>query len=114
LFLLLGITAMSDKDQQQLERELDKIEEKLPDVATGWLAWLRRPSHRLVRIPVGIILVIGSVFSILPVLGLWMMPLGLMLLAIDVPFLQRPVTKMLQWIERTWSRLRNRWKGRRR
>ena len=97
---------MSEKDRQQLKQQLDKIEDKLPDVATGWLEWLRKPSHRLVRIPVGIILVIGSVFSILPVLGLWMLPVGLMLLAIDVPFLQRPTVALLRWIERAWSALR--------
>ena len=99
---------MSEKDRQQLERQLDKIEDQLPDVATGWLSWLRQPRHRFVRIPVGILLVIGSVLSILPILGLWMLPVGLMLLAIDVPFLQRPTTRMLQWLERTWRRLRTR------
>jgi hypothetical protein len=104
---------MSDKDRQQLERELDKIEDKLPDVATGWLAWLRQPRQRLIRIPIGILLLLGGVFSILPLLGAWMLPLGLMLLAIDVPFLQRPTTLMLQWIERTWRRLRTRFASRR-
>jgi hypothetical protein len=103
---------MSLKDQQRLERQLDKIEDQLPDIATSWLVWLRQPRHRLVRIPVGIVLVIGSVFSILPVLGLWMLPVGLMLLAIDVPFLQRPTVAMLRWIERTWSSLRRRFSRR--
>lgn len=99
---------MSEKDRRKLERQLDRIETQLPDLATGWLAWLRRPSHRLVRIPIGVLLVIGSVFSILPLLGMWMLPLGLMLLAIDVPFLQRPTTRMLSWIERSWRWVRTR------
>jgi hypothetical protein len=104
---------MSEKDRQRLEHQLDVIEQQLPDVATGWLAWLRRPRHRLVRIPVGILLVLGGVFSILPMLGLWMLPLGLTLLAIDVPFLQRPTTAMIAWLERTWRRMRTRFKSRR-
>lgn len=99
---------MSEQDRLQLESQLDKIEDQLPDVATGWLVWLRKPSRRLVRIPIGLLLVIGSVFSILPVLGLWMLPLGLMLLAIDIPFLQRPTVALLRWIERAWSALRRR------
>lgn len=101
-------TAMSDKDQKRLNRQLDKIEKKLPGVATGWLAWLRKPSSRLVRIPLGLLLVVASLFSILPVLGLWMMPLGLMLLAIDVPFLQGPISRFLSWIERKWTQWRDR------
>jgi len=99
---------MADKDQERLDRQLDKIEEKLPDMASGWLTWLRKPSSRLVRIPLGLLLVVGSVFSILPVLGLWMLPLGLMLLAIDIPFLQRPISKLFLWAERSWTKWRNR------
>jgi len=33
---------------------------------------------------------------------LWMLPLGLLLFAQDVPFLQKPLAKMLGWIERKW------------
>jgi hypothetical protein len=99
---------MTEKDQERLDRQLDRIEDSLPDVATGWLAWLRKPSSRLVRIPLGALLVIASVFSILPVLGLWMLPLGLLLLAIDIPFLQRPLSRVLVWAERTWTNWRRR------
>ncbi len=35
--------------------------------------------------PVGLLLIVGGVFSILPVLGLWMLPLGLVLLSEDFP-----------------------------
>ncbi len=99
---------MSEKEQVRLDRNLDKIEEKLPDFASTWLTWVRRPSHRYVRIPLGILLIFGGIFSILPFLGIWMLPLGLMLLAIDVPFLQRPVNATVHWAERTWTKWRNR------
>jgi hypothetical protein len=56
----------------------------------------------LVRIPLAILLVVGGVFSFLPVLGLWMLPLGLVLIAQDVPFLQKPTAQLLGWIERKW------------
>ena len=37
------------------------------------------------------LLIFGGIFSFLPVLGLWMLPLGLLLFAQDVPVLQKPM-----------------------
>ena len=39
--------------------------------------------------------------------GLWMLPLGLMLIAQDVPFLQRPLANALGWAERKWLGRKN-------
>ena len=47
-------------------------------------------------------LVVGGFLSFLPVLGLWMLPLGLLLFAQDIPPLQKPLARMLGWIERKW------------
>jgi hypothetical protein len=38
----------------------------------------------------------------LPILGLWMLPLGLLLLAVDMPSLRPPLARALRWIERKW------------
>jgi hypothetical protein len=46
------------------------------------------------------LLMIGGVFAILPVLGLWMLPLGLVLLSEDMPPLRRMTDRCLDWIER--------------
>ena len=54
------------------------------------------------RVPLAILLILGGIFSILPVLGLWMLPVGLLLFAQDVPWLQPPLARMLGWIERKW------------
>jgi len=43
---------------------------------------------------------IGGCFWFLPILGLEMIPIGLMLIAIDVPFLRGPVARMIAWGER--------------
>lgn len=64
---------------------------------------LRQPRARLIRIPLGILLVIGGIFSFLPVLGIWMLPLGLLLLAVDLPFLQRPLNSTVISGQRRWS-----------
>lgn len=63
------------------------------------MRWLRQPSARWARVPAAILLIIGSVLSILPILGLWMLPLGLVLLAEDVKPLQSLTGRLLAWIE---------------
>jgi hypothetical protein len=42
----------------------------------------------------------GGMLAFLPVLGVWMIPLGLALLAEDVPALRSSRAKVLDWIER--------------
>lgn len=37
----------------------------------------------------GILLVIGGILGFLPVLGFWMIPLGMLVLSIDLPFVRR-------------------------
>jgi len=83
-------------------RHLAWFETRLSPRAAKFIGWLRQPSSRWVRIPVAILLIVGGIFSILPVLGLWMLPLGLVLFAQDVPMLQKPIARMLGWIKRKW------------
>ena len=70
------------------------------------VAWLREPSRRWFRLVVGPLLILGSVFSILPVLGLWMLPLGLSLLGEDFPSVKVKLEQVARWVERTWRTLR--------
>lgn len=93
---------MADRDEQKLNYRLDRIERHLPGGIRRCLRWLREPSSRWMRIPAGLILVVAGIFSILPFLGLWMLPLGLLLLAQDLPFLRRPMRRALLWIEWRW------------
>jgi hypothetical protein len=60
---------------------------------------LRKPRSRWARIPAGILLILGGCLAILPVFGLWMLPLGFMLLADDVPALRRLRDRFLDWLE---------------
>ena len=86
----------------EIDRHFVWFETKLPPGPARFVTWLRKPSSKLVRIPLGILLIIGGIFSILPVLGLWMLPLGLILIAQDIPPLQKPVAQLLGWMERKW------------
>ena len=86
-----------------LDRELDRLQQKLPPRVAHFIRWVRRPSARWVRWPIGVFLILGGVLAILPVLGLWMIPLGLALIAQDVPFLRPPLARLVAWINRRWQ-----------
>ena len=47
------------------------------------------PGSRIARVLIGSLLVVGGVLGFLPVLGFWMVPLGLIVLSIDLPFVRR-------------------------
>ena len=93
---------MSLESKKELDRHFAWFEERLPPRPAKFVAWLRKPSSIWVRVPLAILLILGGIFSILPVLGLWMLPVGLLLFAQDVPWLQPPLARMLGWIERKW------------
>lgn len=79
---------------------LAKLVHRLPPRMGDTFTYLLKPSSRWVRIPSGTLLVVGGVLSFLPVLGVWMLPLGLALLAEDVPALRSSRSKVFDWIER--------------
>ena len=93
---------MKQKYASEIDRHFAWFEAKLSPRLAKFVGWLRKPSSRYARIPLAILLIVGGFFSFLPVLGLWMLPLGLLLFAQDVPFLQKPLARMLGWIERKW------------
>lgn len=70
------------------------------------------PASRWVRIALGTVLVVAGFAGFLPILGFWMIPLGLLILSIDLPFVRRWRRRTAVWVERRfpgfWARLR-RW-----
>jgi hypothetical protein len=93
---------VSAQAKSELNRHFRRIEQKLPRKGARMVRWLRRPSSRMVRVPVSAVLIVGGFFGFLPVLGFWMVPLGVLLVAQDVPFLQPPLAGALGWVERKW------------
>src|SRR5215208_8359086 len=89
------------------------LERELPEPAARAVRSLRHPDARWIRIPVGALCVVGGVFSFLPVLGIWMLPLGLLLIAYDVPFLRKPVGYFTIWGAEKWVAFRQ-WLARKR
>ncbi|MGQ7791434.1 hypothetical protein ACUN0C_03385 [Faunimonas sp. B44] len=63
------------------------------------------PQSPLLRIVLGSLLVVGGMFSFLPVLGVWMIPLGLIVLSIDLPPVRRWRRRFTVWFHRRYPKL---------
>jgi purine-cytosine permease-like protein len=65
---------------------------------------LPTPSTKLGRTILGVLLVIGGILGFLPVLGFWMIPLGLLILSEDFAvirrFRRRWTVKLTRWWEK--------------
>lgn len=90
----------STDSDQRLDQHLDDLQEKLPGRYAGWLQKLREPAARWIRIPAGLLLIVGGFLGFLPILGFWMLPLGLLLLAIDIPLLRAPTGWLIERVRR--------------
>src|SRR5262249_5302046 len=47
------------------------------------------PQSKPIRVGLGILLIAGGLLGFLPVLGFWMIPLGLLVLSVDIPIVRR-------------------------
>jgi len=74
-----------------LDRAFARIEALVSPRVAARLERIRSPRAAWVRIPLGLLCIVASAFWFLPVIGIEWLPLGLLLLAQDVPFLRRPV-----------------------
>lgn len=63
-----------------------------------WLARVRRRVPPGLRLALGLVLIAGGVLGFLPVLGFWMIPLGVAIAALDIVPL--------------WRRVKRHWPGR--
>ena len=72
------------------------------------IEWTRRSVPRGLRLVLGLLLIGGGVLGFLPILGFWMIPLGIAVAALDV----RPLSQALMALMR-WRKLRYRklWPG---
>ncbi|HSI03135.1 MAG: hypothetical protein ACAI38_23615 [Myxococcota bacterium] len=98
--------AEGDDGKQTLDQAFDRLEEEVPERLARMLRWLRDPKSRKLRIPLALLFIVAGFLWFLPVLGLYMLPLGLMLIAQDVPVLRRPVGSAILWGIHQWRRLR--------
>ena len=59
------------------------------------LRWAQRYLPPGVRTLVGVALIAGGVFGFLPILGFWMLPLGIAIASLDFPPLRRRLERWL-------------------
>ena len=78
---------------------LERLINRLPKRIRSTLHFVRQPSGRWLRIPMGLLLTVGGVLWFLPIAGLWMLPIGLALLADDVRLLRSLRSRALDWVE---------------
>jgi len=55
---------------------------------------VKLPANKPARIVIGVALVIAGLVGFLPIVGFWMIPLGLTVLSIDIPIVRRWRRKM--------------------
>ena len=97
------MTRGSQRRKARLQRQFDRLRHALPWF-DGWIRHLQSDRAALIRLPIALLLVAGGLLSFLPLLGIWMLPLGLMLLALDIPALQGPVAAAAIRLRRWWAR----------
>ena len=100
------VTQMCVLSPTNVDQAFDELERESPDKLRRVLHWLRDPKSRWVRIPLGVLFIVAGCLWFLPVVGIEMLPIGLLLIAQDVPFLKRPVGKMMLWLEHKWMAFR--------
>jgi hypothetical protein len=62
--------------------------------------YIKLPGSRPVRMAMGILLVIAGLVGFLPILGFWMVPMGLLILSVDSPRIRR----LRRRLEVRWGR----------
>lgn len=99
--------------RRKLDEAYEALERHAPEGVSRVLRWLRKPRGKKARLAAGTALVVlGALGPLLPVAGIWMLPLGLLLLAEDVPRMQGCVVKLTLWFEGRWLKLRSWWQRR--
>jgi hypothetical protein len=93
-----------------LDEAFYRLAQVLPPRLRPALRWLRSNRSKPVRIPLGILCIVAAFFWFLPVVGLEFLPIGLLLLSQDVPFLRRPAARLTLWLIDGYERLQRAWR----
>jgi hypothetical protein len=84
--------------EDRAEAHLEHLISRLPARLARAIRRLRHGQSRWLRLPVALGFLLGAVFSFLPVLGIWMLPVGLLLLAEDFPPARVAVYAGVNWV----------------
>ncbi|MGI4793040.1 MAG: hypothetical protein ACRYG8_02935 [Janthinobacterium lividum] len=93
---------------EQHDPRLHRLLDSLPAPVRRAHDWLIAPGRAWIRWPVALLFIAGGFLWFLPVLGLWMLPLGLILIGREIPPLHRATLWMLGTVQGWWDRWRAR------
>ncbi len=82
---------MRDSHRRRLDRQLASLARRFPSLR-GLVGLAEARPGVILRFPLGLLLIAGGFLGFLPILGFWMLPLGLLILAIDLPLLRPAVS----------------------
>jgi hypothetical protein len=105
-----GKAAMS-RTERRFRRQFEALSRLIPPLRKP-LATLQRDGWHLLRVPLALIFIAGGLLWFLPLFGLWMLPFGLLLLAIDLPILRGPISALLIRTRRRIQILLSSWRRR--
>lgn len=101
---------MADKNLSRIRRQFDALGRAVPSMRR-FIDLLTQNGMRWLRVPVAFLLMAGGLLGFLPVLGFWMLPLGFLLLAIDIPLLRPAVATTSVRARRRFGRMLRRSRG---
>jgi hypothetical protein len=96
------VTPSDEEAENYIRRKI----ERLPLWLGGRIRRLRQGGRFWLRLSTAFLLIVGGLLWFLPILGLWMLPLGMFILADEIPPLKRWLAGMAIRAERWWNRLR--------
>jgi uncharacterized protein (DUF2062 family) len=103
------LTDTTRKHEHRLRRQVSALTRKAPG-SERYVEPMLQGKLWMLRLPVALFLIAGSFLAILPFFGLWMLPLGLLLLAVDLPVLRPTVSAAIIRVRRRlgrWTRHRS-------
>ena len=77
--------------------EVNRFQNHIPTWVGDNLNRLRGKRATWVRVLTGVALIVAWCFLPLPVVGIWMLPVGLALLAHDIPTVRAPIARLLHF-----------------
>jgi hypothetical protein len=89
---------LKHEDQVLAEKRLEKLISRAPRGLAAFIHWTRQPQLFWLRLRLGVALIVGGFLAILPIFGMWMTPLGFILLAQDFAPIRRGLYRLINWI----------------
>ena len=69
----------------------------MPAMPCQLFSRLKRHPNAWIRRSAGVALIVGGILGFLPIVGFWMLPLGVILISDDIPWLRRRRRRVQSW-----------------